>query len=103
MSKPLERSLPNRSGVPAPRCFRLLRGDLFVAKLHTPFITGKRLTDTLKSGKTIQSHFFKNLKMYEQYSDKSHGQSFLIYGGDEEQNRSYGRVIPWKKTYKLFM
>ena len=56
----------------------------------------------IKSGKTIQSAFFKNLKKYEQYSEKSYEQSFLIYGGDEEQKRSHSRVIPWKKTYKLF-
>ena len=56
----------------------------------------------IKSGKTIQSHFFKNLKMYKKYSDKAHGQSFLIYGGNEEQKRSHGRIIPWEKTHKLF-
>ena len=56
----------------------------------------------IKSGQTIQSDFFKNLKKYEQYSGKTHGQSFLIYGGDEEQKRSHARIVPWKKTYKLF-
>ena len=55
----------------------------------------------IKSGQTIQS-VFKNLKKYEQYSGKAHGQSFLIYGGNEEQKRSYARIIPWKKTHKLF-
>ena len=56
----------------------------------------------IKSGKTIQNNFFKNLKIYEQYCSADHGQSFLIYGGDEEQKRSHGRIIPWKKTNKLF-
>lgn len=56
----------------------------------------------IKSGRTIQTSFFKNLKMYKKYSSKAHGQSFLIYGGSEEQKRSHGRIIPWKKTYKLF-
>ena len=56
----------------------------------------------IKSGKTIQSNFFKNLKLYQQYSDKSHGQSFLIYGGDKEQKRSHAHIIPWKRTDKIF-
>lgn len=56
----------------------------------------------IKSGKTIQTGFFQNLKKYEQYSGRSHGQSFLIYGGNEEQKRSHGRVVPWKKVHKLF-
>lgn len=56
----------------------------------------------IKSGKTIQSGFFKNLKMYKKYSEKAHGQSFLIYGGNDGQKRSNDRIIPWKKTYTLF-
>ena len=56
----------------------------------------------IKSGKTIQNNFFKNLQKYNQYSGKNRGQSFLVYGGDNEQKRSHCHVLPWKKIYKLF-
>ena len=56
----------------------------------------------IKSGKTIQSGFFKNLEKYKKYSGKTDGQSFLIYGGDDRQKRSNSWIIPWKKTNTLF-
>ena len=56
----------------------------------------------IKFNKTIQDNFFKNLKAYKQYSGSNYGQSFLIYGGSEEQKRSHSQVIPWHKIHKLF-
>lgn len=56
----------------------------------------------IKSGKTLQSKHFNNLKLYQQYAHTWHGQSFLIHGGEEEQKRSLGLVLPWKKTHKIF-
>lgn len=56
----------------------------------------------IKSGKTLHSIFFKNLKLYKQYSGSSYGQAFIIYGGNEKQKRNHGLVLPWKKTSKLF-
>ncbi len=56
----------------------------------------------IKSSQTIHNDFFRNLKKYQKYSGSEHGQSFLVYGGEEAQKRSSGRVIPWKKLNKLF-
>ena len=56
----------------------------------------------IKSGQTIQSKFFANLKRYQKYSGSDSDQSFLIYGGQEEQKRSSGKIISWRKAYQLF-
>lgn len=56
----------------------------------------------IKSGQTIQKHFFDNLKKYQKYSGLNQAQSFLIYGGSEEQKRSHSTVISWKNIFKVF-
>lgn len=56
----------------------------------------------IKSGQTIQSNFFRNLKTYQKYSEKKWGQSFLIYGGEETQNLSDCKVLSWKQSQSLF-
>lgn len=55
----------------------------------------------IKSGQTIQSHFFKNLKQFKEYSGPLHGQSFLIYGGEKKQKRSHSQVLPWKNSFQM--
>ncbi len=56
----------------------------------------------IKSGQTIQSHFFKNLKQLKEYSGPLHGQSFLNYGGEKKQKRSHSQVLPWKNSFQIF-
>ena len=50
----------------------------------------------IKSGQTLQNQFFKNLQLYQKYSGHLHGRSLLIYGGDENQNRTLCQVRSWK-------
>ena len=61
----------------------------------------KNCSIEIKSSQTLQNHFFDNLKQYQKYAGPLHGQSFLIYGGEEEQKRSSAFVVPWKKTHEI--
>ncbi|MBN1165933.1 MAG: ATP-binding protein [Methanospirillaceae archaeon] len=47
----------------------------------------------IKAGKTISEDFFTNIKYWNSLSGQSPDRSFLVYGGDQEQSRSFGRVI----------
>jgi uncharacterized protein len=49
----------------------------------------------IKSGKTINSDFFKNINYWKNISHKE--KAFIIYGGNEEQRRSAGHIISWQK------
>lgn len=55
----------------------------------------------IKSGKTINSEFFKGLKYWEKLSGIPNG--YLIYGGESSQNRSSGAtVLPWNEGANIF-
>ena len=54
----------------------------------------------IKSGKTINTDYFKNLKYWNHLSGMT--KSILIYTGDQEQTRSDGtQIINWKNIDKL--
>lgn len=50
----------------------------------------------IKSGKTINQDFFENLDFFSALSDISPSNSYLIYGGDDDQKRSKAQVLSWK-------
>ena len=52
----------------------------------------------IKSGETINDRFFKNLKLYQKYSNEKNKPSFLIYGGTLKQKRKECTILPWKQT-----
>lgn len=55
----------------------------------------------IKSGKTIQKDFFKNLLYWNKLSGSE--KAFIIYPGDEEQKRSNGiETLNWKHIDGLF-
>ncbi len=55
----------------------------------------------IKSGKTLQKSFFKNLIYWQKLSGSK--KSVLVYSGEIEQSRSNGTlVLNWKNVYKLF-
>lgn len=47
----------------------------------------------IKAGRTIAGDYFKNLQYWNKLSGQSPDRSFIVYGGDQNQNRSEGRVI----------
>ena len=59
---------------------------------------GKAISVEIKSSQTITESFFANLQYWNKLSGGQDKDSILIYGGDEEQKRSRGRVISWKNT-----
>lgn len=54
----------------------------------------------LKSGKTIHESSFYGLDYWNKISGSTSDQSILIYGGNQNQHRSSGAVIPWSTLYK---
>ncbi len=55
----------------------------------------------MKASRTVQPKFFKGLNYFNEISENPASQSFLVYGGDEKQERSYGNVIGWKHLVGL--
>jgi uncharacterized protein len=61
---------------------------------------GKLIPVEIKSSKTINTDYFKNLKYWNNLSKLN--QSILIYSGDQEQQRSDGTLITnWKNINRL--
>lgn len=56
----------------------------------------------IKSGTTIGSDFFKGLIYYQKLSAVSTTSMFLVYGGNENQKRSYAQIYSWKNLEELF-
>jgi len=55
----------------------------------------------IKSGKTVTEDFFSNLQYYRKLAGMGSADSYVVYGGDQEQKRSYGQVVPWNKLPAL--
>lgn len=50
----------------------------------------------IKSGRTIQPDFFKGLQFFHQISDNPQGDGWAVYGGEERQMRTNGKVAGWR-------
>lgn len=55
----------------------------------------------IKSGKTINTSFFEELKYWNNLSETDPKKNFLIYGGDENQKRSLGTVLGWQSLDEI--
>lgn len=55
----------------------------------------------IKSSRTINAEFFKNLEYYCDLSGIDRKNSVVIYGGDQDQNRTLGRVMGFKSAEGL--
>lgn len=62
---------------------------------------GRLIPIEIKSGRTINTHFFDGLKYFQPLSGALPTESFLVYGGDEVQQRSLAQVLSWKNLNKL--
>ncbi|NUQ23345.1 MAG: ATP-binding protein [Saprospiraceae bacterium] len=54
----------------------------------------------IKAGKTIQSDFFKNLDRFQQVSNQL-ARPWVVYGGDQMQQRSQATVLDWRRLGKV--
>ncbi len=55
----------------------------------------------IKSGATIASDFFNGLDYWRTRLSPATLDPWMIYGGDEEQIRQRGHVIPWSELQAL--
>lgn len=55
----------------------------------------------IKSGETIVRDFFTNLDKWTNLAHVDPAQSYIIYGGDDEQTRRIGHALSWKKAGTL--
>lgn len=55
----------------------------------------------IKAGQTISNSYFKTIEKFQKIIQKKHNQSFLIYGGDENQNRTIAKVVGFKKLKQV--
>lgn len=51
----------------------------------------------IKSGRTLHEDFFKNLQFFHKISGNPLEHGWVIYGGSEQQTRSYGNVAGWER------
>lgn len=52
----------------------------------------------IKSGETLTPQLFDGLRWFSKQSGLSPTDCTLVYGGTEHQNRSAGRVLPWRQA-----
>jgi predicted AAA+ superfamily ATPase len=55
----------------------------------------------IKSGKTISSDYFSGISNWNALAQADASNSFVVYGGDENQKRSAGNVVSWDSTIKI--
>ncbi|MCB9281883.1 MAG: DUF4143 domain-containing protein [Lewinellaceae bacterium] len=55
----------------------------------------------IKSGRTINNSFFDSLKYFQPLSGVMPEDSFLVYGGDEVQQRSIANVLGWQHLDRI--
>jgi hypothetical protein len=65
--------------------------------------SGSLVPVEIKSAETIRSDFLKPLVFWQKISGTPTGKSFLIYGGEEQQIRSQGIVLPWKQINDVWV
>ena len=52
----------------------------------------------VKSGETISIDYFTGLKKWLSWAGTEAGDAYLIYGGDDRQERSEAEVVPWRQV-----
>ncbi|MCS7035137.1 MAG: ATP-binding protein [Saprospiraceae bacterium] len=51
----------------------------------------------IKAARTMSAHFLASLRYFQALSGARPEDSFLVYGGDESQQRSIARVLSWRQ------
>lgn len=59
-------------------------------------LSGKTLPVEIKASQTLQSSFFDTLTWFKEQA-ASEQESIIVYGGDQNQTRTQGKVISWQK------
>lgn len=56
----------------------------------------------IKSGKTVSSDYFSGINYIKNLGNGDFNTGFVIYAGNENQNRSYGNVVGWQSIDSIF-
>ncbi len=56
----------------------------------------------IKASQTPSMSYFKGLAYWNKLADADPKNSFVVYGGDENQQRSKGNIVSWKDTDKIY-
>ncbi len=64
--------------------------------------SGKMIPIEIKASETIQSKFFDTMSWFQKETG-SQQLPILVYGGNQNQVRTSGKVLPWTDTDKIFM
>ena len=57
----------------------------------------------IKSASTINNSFFRNLQFFQKHSNADlQLRSWLIYGGNESQQRGFATIRPWNDLEGIF-
>ncbi len=62
----------------------------------------KKIILEIKAGKTINEEFFNGLSFYKDLSGEEKLNAYLVYGGEKDEIRSFGKVLPWFKAAGIF-
>ncbi len=63
---------------------------------------GRLLPIEVKSGRTFNSDFFKNIEWWEGVADMPLETGVAIYGGDTDWETAHGKLVSWKLMQSLF-
>ena len=55
----------------------------------------------IKGGATIGSDYFKSLTYWQEFMHSTPQESYIFYGGSEQQKRSQGILLGWKSIGDL--
>jgi predicted AAA+ superfamily ATPase len=55
----------------------------------------------IKSGETVASDYFDALKQWNKVSKTDVNNNYVVYGGDINQKRTYGKLVGWKAVYNF--
>lgn len=56
----------------------------------------------IKSGKTIIPDFLKGLSYLDKISDSVKIEKYVVYGGEENQNRAIAKILSWRNYAQVF-
>lgn len=56
----------------------------------------------IKSGKTIIPDFLKGLSYLDKISDSVKIEKYVVYGGEENQNRAIAKILSWRNYSEVF-
>lgn len=65
-------------------------------------VNGEKVTPVeIKSGKTISTSYFDNLKYWRQLADLPEDHGYVVYGGEQSMQTRAGELIGWKQLDRI--